>query len=418
MKRLSLVFVLVAAFLANAHSENNFLTEGKTWNYELEEVNVWEDTRSVSPVSYVINGETTIDGKVYKRMMRTAKDETQYYCALREEGGKVLMHSGNSEEVLLYDFGVNVDEGYTLRAPGSEEVVAMLRLASKWQKNIHGISRTIMQFDDVVNESELYVIEGVGCLSGWNIFDRYTVLPSDGIYQVEHFKSCYDGESLLFSIDDALGMETEEIYKPFLSEGKTWKYLYHNFNGNEYEKSLVVRGDIVIGDRNYKKIVDVASGDCEFFIREEGEKVYCKYQNKDEYLLYDFGLNVGDTFSTSDIHATVVAVCTVTVNGRAFRALDVREDNSTQPNWWVKGVGSMNYLTNSFRLPGDSYTFLQCQLDEEVLFTQQDFSTLGVPSVTTDCHAAPSSLIYDLSGRRTNIQKGIYIQNGKKFAVK
>ncbi len=40
MKRLSIFCIFITLFLTNANSEETFLSDGKTWNYELEEVNV------------------------------------------------------------------------------------------------------------------------------------------------------------------------------------------------------------------------------------------------------------------------------------------------------------------------------------------------------------------------------------------
>ena len=210
-------------------------------------------------------------------------------------------------------------------------------------------------------------------------------------------------------------------YNRFLEEGKTWIYNYHGLNNNVYNKSLTVEGDTLIGDKNYKKIVDVATCRCEFAMREDGSKVYCS-QNGNEFLVYDFSLNEGDSFISQTANAIVVSVNTIIVGDRSFRVLDVRDnENDLYPNWWVEGIGSMNYLTNSIRIPGDYYTFLRCQIDEEVLFTQKDFLTLTVQRLTIENKTTtPVYSIYDLHGRHLTDKptKGIYIQNGKKVIVK
>ena len=208
----------------------------------------------------------------------------------------------------------------------------------------------------------------------------------------------------------------QDIYKSFLEDGKVWSYNYHNFNGNTYNKSLIVKGDTLIGDKSYKRIVDLATGRCECSMREDGAKVFCS-QNGKEYLIYDFSLSVGDTFETK---ATVVAVDTIIVGDHSFRVLDVRENDNPQTNWWVEGIGSMNYLTNSVRIPGDYYTFLQCQIGEEILFSQNDFETLAIQQQIIKRGNYSISSTYDLQGRRqtAKLTKGIYIQNGKKIVVK
>lgn len=207
----------------------------------------------------------------------------------------------------------------------------------------------------------------------------------------------------------------QEIYKSFLEEGKMWSYNYHNSNGNTYNKSLIVKGDTLIGDKSYKKIVDFATGRYECSMREDGAKVFCS-QNGNEKLVYNFSLNLEEVFDTANGIATIVLVDTITVSGRLFRVLGIRENDNYQTNWWVEGIGSMNYLTNSIRFPGDYYTFLQCQIGENILFSQKDYNTLAVQKLIIRRGNDSVSSIYDLHGRRLTGKpaKGLYIQNGKK----
>ena len=227
---------------------------------------------------------------------------------------------------------------------------------------------------------------------------------------------------LLFLTVQTVLFAQEHEYIPFLAEGKVWKYSYHAMNGNTYNKYLTVKGDTQIDTKSYKKIVDVANGFCECAMREDDSKVYCS-QNGHEFMVYDFSLNVGDTFETSNVNATVVAVNTIIVGGRSFRVLDVRDnENNLYPNWWVEGIGSMNYLTNSIRVPGDYYTFLQCRIDDDIFFSQKDFLTLIVQRLTIEIKTTTLvNSFFDLQGRSLYGQptsKGIYIQNGKKVVVK
>ena len=55
--------------------------------------------------------------------------------------------------------------------------------------------------------------------------------------------------------------------------------------------SCIVQGDTVINDKTYRNIVD---GDFIAPIRQEGKKIYVHLNDKD-FLLYDFGLEVGDS---------------------------------------------------------------------------------------------------------------------------
>ena len=90
-------------------------------------------------------------------------------------------------------------------------------------------------------------------------------------------------------------------YEPFLKESKIWKYLYENPAGTSYMYSRVVSGDTIINGLAYKKIYDVGSGDYQYALREDGKKVYCKFQNNElSQLLYDFGKNTGEIISEKE----------------------------------------------------------------------------------------------------------------------
>ena len=53
----------------------------------------------------------------------------------------------------------------------------------------------------------------------------------------------------------------QEIYKPFLEEGKVWTYHYYNeFTGHEFYESLAVSSDTIVDNKSYKRITDVETG--------------------------------------------------------------------------------------------------------------------------------------------------------------
>ena len=222
----------------------------------------------------------------------------------------------------------------------------------------------------------------------------------------------------------------QEIYRPFLEDGKVWTYHYYNdFTGKEFYKALTIKGDTIIADKSYKTIADVETGRTEYVMREEGKKVYSKYLDWDEYVLYDFGLNVGDSFKLYDddngtdpsARATVVSVDTIVVGNRAFRVMDVRpNDMMGWSNLWVEGIGGMYSLTANFLAVGNFYNFSICQLDGETLFTWKDFGTSGIIGQPQMSNKGISSNIYDIQGRRLMEQprKGVYIRDGRKVVVK
>ena len=169
----------------------------------------------------------------------------------------------------------------------------------------------------------------------------------------------------------------ERQYLPFLEEGKAWYYYYYG-SDDESHKWLVAGDEVEVDGKSYKKIVDWDTRRCVCLMREEGSKIYCM-QDGNEYLLYDFGLNVGDTFESPNGNATVVAVKEIMVGSRSHRVLDVRDnENNSYSNWWIEGVGGWNYLTKSILGADDNYELVQCLLDGVPLFTCYNFWALPV----------------------------------------
>ena len=102
-----------------------------------------------------------------------------------------------------------------------------------------------------------------------------------------------------------------QVYVPFPNDTATW---VNNTNcwspcdpsSNHQPKQVVQRGDSLENGILYHKIYSVTSSSSSFFCfsRESNKKIYCKYplgtifgDDTTEYVLYDFNLNVGDTFT-------------------------------------------------------------------------------------------------------------------------
>ncbi len=152
---------------------------------------------------------------------------------------------------------------------------------------------------------------------------------------------------LLFTI---IHFSYSQDYIPMLQEGNSWNVVtYDGFTGNAYTHTFQVNGEEIINDITY---YNIDGGYCKF--REENGKVY-GYEPGDgqEYLIYDFSLEIGEvvdlTYNGNDcrlIHDTYVESMTVVnksiqfIAGQDRRVLEF-EDSGISIDTWIEGVGSL-----------------------------------------------------------------------------
>ena len=235
----------------------------------------------------------------------------------------------------------------------------------------------------------------------------------------------------------------------FCTEGKTWNYtfFYLDVEGTHNEPySYVVQGDTVIGGMAYKKIYHHKDDTkrLAFMMREEGNKVYKRHLDKDEFLFFDFGRDdVGQVYNWNNVVNWMIhAIDEIMVNNNLFRryccyqeisetrldTIEIKEVGQVQTDYWVEGIGSARYgieadgLEIEPRLPGFTEYFVSCYMNGECIFTEDDFSK---PAYTTNIQKlrykdSRKESLYDLQGRRLTGKpaKGIYIQTGRKVLVK
>ncbi|MBQ8656143.1 MAG: hypothetical protein IJ527_03680 [Prevotella sp.] len=208
---LCLALLPLVAFAQEAYKP--FLKEGKRWNYEFEHVNLWEDIDITEYVSFIIEGDEVIDGKTYKKLYRATSDEQfsaleekTLHKYLREEGQKVLMYDEESgSDLLLFDFGMQHGDYYEL---AYQDADIRLKLVSTKQQTFHDKELTVFKYDAIRRfiendfTEDAYIIEGVGGRCGWDIVYEFTDFPTNGIYVLHNFKSCYEDGECIFTSDD------------------------------------------------------------------------------------------------------------------------------------------------------------------------------------------------------------------------
>ena len=264
---------------------------------------------------------------------------------------------------------------------------------------------------------------------------------------------------LLFVLSSSLNLHAQDNYRPLVEEGKTFNYIVDDVH-YEFDKennrmirhdkylpsSLVIKGDTVVDGIEYKKIMHESESVTYYnedenpnflygIIREENKKVYIRYfvegfffyENK-EFLIYDFGLNVGDCFveDFNGLFTTTLKLESIEVKD-GKRIFNFSTNNNQSPTrQWMEGAGGRYAL--GLEEIWDIPTCIECDwlypqyqscyIGDDCLctFDENGNVVLGVEVIKTIDGKDDS--IYDLQGRRLNAEpeRGLYIKDGKKIA--
>ena len=284
MKKLLFLFtlmlspLLVSAQTVSDYSYHPFLKEGKTWNCQEYYNSIWDNERWTKNVSYVINGTTEIDGKTYYKLYRVSEESNKYYCALREEDRKVWQYTSYNGDHLLYDFGMSIGDSYK----PSNELYYYYQLAAIEPMQFHNNQLLnvftydiLLQYDSTgpaVYFESTPIVEGVGCLKGWNVMTLYAAQASNGIFHGENFLSCYEDEECIFTKED---FDKAKIHEYF-PEGTKWTEI--RLDTLKYDSWYSKVGDEWVP--NFETIEYYVKGE---YTTKYGDKFKCVYTNGPEW---------------------------------------------------------------------------------------------------------------------------------------
>ncbi len=188
-----------------------------------------------------------------------------------------------------------------------------------------------------------------------------------------------------------------------LSEGNQWFITTSTFvpTPNTRTNAFRIGSDTVFNNVVYKKIerindsLQVSWMDIGRYIREEDEqKVYVFRENFGETMLYDFSLEVGDTFQTSCCNLIVTEIDSIQLlNGEMRKKLKLVSDPPAAiqvPSYWIEGIGSNFGLLDydCFTcLAGliDANSYLSCfQQNNELVYVSENANQCWVVSLTDE----------------------------------
>ena len=237
-------------------------------------------------------------------------------------------------------------------------------------------------------------------------------------------------------------------YHPTVVEGRTWNYVlqdYSNPRAGESPRETVysyqIQGDSVYLGVPCKKMYCRVNEQSVLtaLLYEHERRVYCHVieasltngmgfvgDTEDWELLYDYSLNLDER--EQHTNERLKAIEQIEADGRKFhRFVFVPEpdDGGLFPLYWIEGIGARMSFFNPTRHFMLSYIseIVSVFDGDECIFTSGDFD---LPAVST--RIAPvstfsektSSALYDLQGRRLTgmPQRGLYIQNGRKYIAR
>ncbi|MBV6441644.1 MAG: hypothetical protein DYG98_21145 [Haliscomenobacteraceae bacterium CHB4] len=334
-----------------------------------------------SAVHLTTGGDTTVNGVTYKRLVRNhiLSNNPVPFCGwfyvaptsyllneylLREDPAarKVYAYSFDYQsEYVLFDF--TLQAGDTLKYPWGNEwpidTVYDFTLAN---------GEVRKRFQNSGFPDNAYV-EGLGSLMG-----AFTpmFIPLEG-WEVT---TCVrDGDELLFSnAEGCIGPLYAEEFAPV---GAIWHYTQPILNAPvEYSyTTITVTGDTVIGNEVWRVLKGGANPLCNLdagFVRQVNDQVFFRDVNGGSFLLYDFGLLAGESYTTFSgstvVKVHVDSIGTTTAGGQALKTWFVTCD----PPFWggriVEKAGNLDYLIPIYGacdpLPGP----IRCYADNDDFF--------------------------------------------------
>lgn len=164
----------------------------------------------------------------------------------------------------------------------------------------------------------------------------------------------------LLSLSIFLLLSFQSISQQLVKPGNQWNIHYPPTFEPSFSTDLVsFLNDTIIDGLSYLKVGTKSSpSDPEFvfnnsFMREDStKKVFLKQGSGDEFLLYDFGLELGDSITFSSYCSLmVVAIDSVQLNNGEMRKRYEFEgiDTPYTTTYWIEGIGSdLGLLTHFF----------------------------------------------------------------------
>lgn len=385
---LNILFVASVVFAGNS----SYFAENTRWGFLLlSETPGFAYKKDLC----VLRGDTTIDSKLYQKIIYEGQDNGQHIIPIREEGKKIYAHV-NSKDVLLYDFNLNVGDS----KPNYVDIDGNIDKDQPELRVIKVDSITLLdgrrakriEYDNLFRDIE-YVGSDCGLLAPFVYPQRTTggyITMCCSLYGLPIYES---GEGDCKTVHN--------YFDTFFAANTQWNYrVTDHFAQTTTKKSYTLKDSVVDG-RMYQCTQGV-------LLRTDEAKVWCLVDSMDkriEKLLYDFDLQVNDSIGTvytnyasnePCVFAKVTEVKNITLSdGRVARRIsyDNREDD-------IEFVGSTLGLIAPANIPvvpnGIIEEFVCCTSGDYVLFeiapSECDALVSDIVNITTQPASASKFL--------------------------
>lgn len=207
-----------------------------------------------------------------------------------------------------------------------------------------------------------------------------------------------------------------QVNKSILDTSKTWYNRVSHLNG-QYTNIYKIKQDTLIESKSYNKVYSYYSGDSNyleygrliFFVREDSNRVFIReiiypYTISEEYIVYDFNLNKGDTITVPVILGgdiwyspiynrdliTIDSVDSVNINGTLLKRFFISfEYCYIEGEQWIEGIGSTQGLFEAGSVIDGGKGFLNCLYQGDLLIYHGEDSpnciiNVGLEDVNND----------------------------------
>ncbi len=292
---------------------------------------------------------------------------------------------------------------------------------------------------------------------------QFTDIPFDS-YKIQVEKTGYISEEILvdltaenpnsnglqFIVDHSTKRITSQLNnnsnKPkTIAKNKIWQnVIYPIFWPETIYIHYQFLNDTIINGQSYEQLYlkDLSLPEIKWrplntFLREEQGKIYSTNNDLSESLLYDFSLNVNDTFhlqtNSTNCVFLVTAVDSIALSNTEKRKritlIQANEPNPTQPeygyNYWVEGIGSLTSLVNYGRSCYTDYDLdLLCYYEESGLAYENSnnsncllTSIKATPIPTIKIFPNPSQDFFFIESPETITNLNIYNNLGQLMKI-